>query len=151
MSGVLSPMKIDADTYQDAALEHVELARELYTAGRYVFALYAAGVSAECVMRALARDPAFEGRHDLRVLLDQSDLLGDLSAAEAKTVSAAVSELWSRWKNTHRYFSAARLKRFIIDNRLHHRIKGDPVKENVRRAINCALIISGKGAKAWTR
>ena len=144
-------MKIDPDTYQDAALEHVELARELYEARRYVFALYAAGVSVECALRARMSDHEFDSRHDLRALLKESGYLASLHPVQAQRVAAAAGALWARWRNTHRYFSAARLKRFLVDGQLHRRVKGDPVKENTRIAVNSALTILGEGVPTWIR
>lgn len=142
-------MKIDAETYREAAREHATLARELYTNGHYVYAVYIAGVSVECMLRAEVAGDEFDSRHDLRSLLRDSRLLQTVTTEQAATIAAALGNLWARWRNTHRYLSVAGLKRYVVDHRLHIRVKGDPVKETARIAVESSLIILGRGTASW--
>jgi HEPN domain-containing protein len=64
-------MRIEAADYADAAQERLGNARLLYEAAQYSFALYAAGVAVESLLRAyiVRTKPKFEAAHDLPLLL----------------------------------------------------------------------------------
>lgn len=140
-------MRIEPETYRVAAAEHVVLAEKLYEQGKYVYALYVAGVSVECVLRAHMKSAEFDSRHDLPALLRESRLLERLPVRHVDRIADALVVLWARWRNTHRYFSAERMKRFLVDHRLHRGFRGDPLKENARRGVQSAVIIVTQGVQ----
>jgi hypothetical protein len=140
-------VQIDPETYRIAAAEHATLARDLYSQGRYVYAVYTAGVSVECVLRSRMTRGEFDARHDLPSLMRDSGFLAALPPRHAPAVSAALGEVWLRWRNSHRYLSLNGLKRFLVRRGLHRRLRGDPVKENTRMTVENALIIVEHGVK----
>jgi hypothetical protein len=144
-------MKIDAFTYRLAASERVTLARELYESEQHVMATYMAGVSVECTLRSFLAGTEFAAAHDLPVLLKASKLLQRLPEGHAEDVATHLTFLWTRWHNLMRYFSEPSMRRFIVQRRLHIGIKGDPLKETARTAVNSALTIVARGEATWTR
>jgi len=67
-------MRIEPDDYLEAARDRIIDAHGLYNLNRHSFSLYAAGLAVESLLRAyrVLRDPAFDERHDLRLLLAES-------------------------------------------------------------------------------
>jgi HEPN domain-containing protein len=66
-------MRIEATDYVDAAQERLTDARVLYEKARYSFALYAAGVAVESLLRAyiFRLEPRLEAAHNLELLLEK--------------------------------------------------------------------------------
>ncbi len=64
-------MRIEAADYIDAAQERLSNAKLLYEAAQYSFALYAAGVAVEALLRAyiVRVEPKIEAAHDMHLLL----------------------------------------------------------------------------------
>jgi len=69
-------MRIEAADYIEAAQERLSNARLLYEAAQYSFAMYAAGVAVESLLRAYVAtvNPILETAHHLPLLLDASKL-----------------------------------------------------------------------------
>jgi len=69
-------MRIEAYDYVHVAEERLSDANLLYEKARYAFALYAAGVAVESLLRAyvVRLEPVLETAHDLRLLLKASKL-----------------------------------------------------------------------------
>jgi HEPN domain-containing protein len=69
-------MRIEAADYVEAAQERLSDAKLLYEAAQYSFALYAAGVAVESLLRAyiVRLDPILEAAHNLPLLLRASNL-----------------------------------------------------------------------------
>jgi HEPN domain-containing protein len=146
-------MKFDGDHYIDAAPERANAARALYQAHRYTEAVYLAGVAVECVLRAYAQEggEAFDARHDLRQLFKAATLERFVGGKQRKAVSAALGEVWMRWKNSYRYAPAERMRKEISRLRLDQGIKGDALKETARVAIENALVVVNKGRYQWKK
>ena len=139
----------EAETYREAAREHVTVAQDLHEAGRYVMSHYLAGLAVECILRAyLYRlSPVFSGRHDLPVLYRASQLDGVIDPADEDYVNAALVEVSRRWNNSHRYRSEDALRLFL--RRAGIGRKGKFVRESSRRIANAALVIVNQGVLHW--
>jgi len=144
-------MRIEAADYVEAAQERLSNAKLLYEAAQYAFALYAAGVTVESLLRAYVAqsDPILEGAHNLPLLLRESNLRNLVTPDEERRIFKAVSLLSKRWRNDLRYTSNNRLRRRLKKDRLDRGIRGDFLKENCRIAIDLATTILRTGAAKW--
>ena len=144
-------MRIEAADYVDAAQERLSNAKLLYEATQYAFALYAAGVAVESLLRAyiIQVNPILEAAHNLPSLLYESNLRNRLTRSEYQQTYDSVSALSRRWQNDLRYSSNNRLRRRLKKNRLDRGIRGDFLKENCRIAIELAATILRIGATKW--
>jgi HEPN domain-containing protein len=144
-------MRIEAVDYFYTAKERLIDANLLYEKARYSFALYAAGVAVESLLRAyiVRLDPILEAAHDLQLLLKESKLRSRTTPGEILQVDAATSTLFRRWRNDLRYTSNDRLRRRLKRLKLDRGIRGDYLKENCRIAIEMATTIIKIGAAKW--
>jgi HEPN domain-containing protein len=144
-------MRIEAADYVDAAQERLSNAKRLYEASQYSFALYAAGVAVECLLRAfiVRLVPILEEAHNLPMLLDASKIGLIVTPTENEQIYQAVGVLARRWKNDLRYTSNNRLRRRLKKLKLDRGIRGDFLKENCRIAIDMAATILRIRVKKW--
>ena len=144
-------MRIEAADYAEAAHERLSNARLLYEATQYSFALYAAGVAVESLLRAfiVRREPRFDAAHDLPLLLKTSNLRFLATPSEYQQIGAALADLFGRWRNDLRYTTNNRLRRHLKRKKFDRGIRGDFVKENCRIAIEMAATIINIGAPKW--
>jgi HEPN domain-containing protein len=144
-------MRIEADDYVYVAQERLTDANLLYERERYSFALYAAGVAVESVLRAhiFRRESKLETAHNLELLLNASNLRFLITRAERQQIFTAIDELYRRWRNDLRYTSKGRLQRRLKRQKLDRGIRGDFLKENCRIAIESAAIILKIGVAKW--
>jgi HEPN domain-containing protein len=144
-------MRIEAADYVDTAQERLHNALLLYEAEQYSFALYAAGVAVESLLRAfiVRLDPILEAAHNLPLLLRASNLRNLITPNEDQRIYECVSALSRRWKNDLRYTSNNRLRRRLKKNKLDRGIRGDFLKENCRIAIDMATTILRIGTAKW--
>ena len=146
-------MRIEAADYFETAQERLSNARLLYEAAQFSFALYAAGVAVEALLRAyVARlDPILEAAHNLLMLLQASELDQLVTANESLRIHKSLGILSRRWKNDLRYTSNNRLRRRLKRQKLDRGIRGDFLKENCRIAIDMASTIMRIGVEKWTQ
>jgi|SRR5579862_836454 len=139
---------INAESYYEAAREHIKAAEFLYKTQRYALCIYVSGLSAECIFRAFkAKDTnEFDERHDLKKLYESSKF-AELTVPVQ--VEGALSVLSERWKNAHRFRSAKAMARYFKKAKLDRGIKGDFLKENSRRVYRAALDIVNAGVAQW--
>lgn len=144
-------MRIETADYVTAAQERLSNARLLYEASHYSFALYAAGVAVESLLRAfiVRKEPVLEAAHNLPQLLRTSQLNHQISPAESEEIHIALIALALRWKNDLRYTSNQRLRRRLKKQKLDRGIRGDFLKGNCRIALDMASTIMRIGVKAW--
>jgi HEPN domain-containing protein len=144
-------MRIEAADYGEAAQERLVNANSLYESAQYSFALYAAGVAVESLLRAyiVRREPKFEAAHDLPLLLKTSNLRSLATPSEYQQIGAAIADLFGRCRNDLRYTSNNRLWRYLKRKKLDRGIRGDFVKENCRIAIEMATAIIRIGVAKW--
>jgi hypothetical protein len=143
--------KTRAEVYRDAAVEHVGVAIELYGASRFVLANYVAGLSAECMFRAYRHmiDPEFDSRHELGKLYQLAGFGDVVPSNRIEDVTAALGDVVACWSNDHRFLSLAALRKRWAKQKLFTRIKGDFVKEVVRRTVNAASLLVSIGEARW--
>ncbi len=144
-------MRIEPDDYLEAARDRIIDAHNLYNLGRYSFALYAAGLAVESLLRAyrVLNDPAFDERHDLRLLLAESGVENFVTSLEHAGITTLVLRVFIRWKNDYRFASEDRLKRHLKKLRFDRGIRGNFVKENCRVVIDTADRILKVGVTKW--
>ena len=145
-------MNLSADDYRWAALDRMRAAEVLHAATKYAAAIYLAGVAVECILRAyrMRIDKTFDSRHDLPALLTASGLRDYIPSKRRGAITAALGDVWSRWKNDYRYASDDRVLRDLRDRGLTAGIKGDPLKESSRRVFEKAHELVGLGVSRWT-
>ena len=125
----------------------------MYAGRRFVDAIYLARVAVECILRAFATEETdeLEGRHDLSRLMKAATLERFVGEKQRQAISAALGEVWARWKNNYRYVGDSRLRSEIKRLELDRGIKGDTLKENARMALENALTIVNKGTFQWKK
>ena len=145
--------KLSGDDYIDGASERIGSAYAMYAEDRFADTIYLAGVAVECVLRAFASDEAdeFEARHDLHRLMKAATLERFVGEKQRQSISAALGEVWVRWKNNYRYVAERRLRSEIKRLQLDRGIKGDPLKENARVALENGFTIVSKGTFQWKK
>ena len=144
-------MRIEADDYLEAARFRVADGHHLYQGERYSFALYAAGLAVESILRAYRTLKAaeFDARHDLRSLLEEGKIKSFLKSAEITEITGLILLVFRRWKNDLRFTSDNRLKRRLKKLQLDKGIRGDFLKENCRMSLEAASRIVKIGATRW--
>lgn len=144
-------MRIEAVDYLVSAQERLNDANLLYEKARYSFALYAAGVAVESLLRAyiFRLEPKLETGHNLQLLWTASALRSLVAPAESLQIDTTIQDLASRWRNDLRYTSNDRLRRRLKRSKLDRGIRGDFLKENCRIAIETATNIIQIGATKW--
>jgi len=144
-------MRIEAADYVNAARERLRNANLLYEAAEYSFALYAAGVAVEALLRAYVFRiaPKLEAAHNLELLLEASNIKNLAMPAERQRITTAIVKLYQRWRNDLRYTSNDRLRRHLKKHKRDRDIRGDFLKENCRIAIEMATIIINIGSAKW--
>ena len=145
-------VKLSGDDYISGASERITAAYVMYTSERFVDAVYLAGVAVECILRAYADESdEFEARHDLSRLMKAATLERFVGEKQRQTISAALGEVWSRWKNNYRYIPDPRLRKEFKRLELDRGIRGDALKENARVALENAMIVVNKGTFQWKK
>jgi hypothetical protein len=161
-------MDFKPDDYYQAALERVKQARDVYfqdskmdlTTNHHPLAYYHCGVAVECMLRAFItlRTKEFDGRHDLILLLEDSGLLGldhvpglDQESLDhlKRELGGAVQVVHRLWNNSLRYASQSRFRSYLHEMSFDRGIKGDPLKENLRRLLEASTRVIDRGVILW--
>ena len=144
-------MKLNYTDYLEASAFRIETARRLHRIGRYSAAIYFAGVSIECLLRAfiVREDSQFEQRHDLRELCKKAQLQALIRPVDRRQADAWLGDVWMRWKNNYRFASDDRMR--VQFRKLGHNrgIKGDFLKENSRIVVESAYQLRTLGERRW--
>jgi hypothetical protein len=138
-------------SYRCAALERLEDAKELKRLGRYGFAMYAAGVAVECVLRSFRHaDREHMATHDLLLLLEACDRvrLGDHVWRRARR---AIQPVHLLWLNGIRYAHEERMRQHLKDVHFHSRVRkgSDPLKVACIVLLDAASVIVALGEERW--
>jgi HEPN domain-containing protein len=161
-------MLFEPNDYYQASLERLQQARDYYhrdtrlelTTNHHPLAFYLCGVAVECMLRAFItlRTKEFDGRHDLEILLNESELLDQPSVPGLdqenlerlkKELGGAVGFLNRLWNNSLRYASEARIRSSLHERGFDRKIKGDPLKENLRKLLESSSRIIDRGVILW--
>ena len=84
----------------------------MHDPARYSAAIYLAGISVECLLRAFitCRTCEFDARHDLHELFKQAAPEDLIPRKRRREAGAWLGTVWARWKNNYRYVSDDRLR-----------------------------------------
>ena len=143
--------RFDGEDYFQAALERNTEALQFHRAGRYVLAMYVAGLSVECILRAFKyrKTETFDERHDLMQLLRASGIteLGD-DRFRVK-IHGAVTLVVLLWRNNYRFCPQSKLRKFVGRIEPRRRIKGDILKYYSKMLYDASNDIITRGAQKW--
>lgn len=144
-------MPFSADDYRNAALERIGDATHLKRVERYAFAMYAAGVAAESMLRAFRhQDRPHEAHHDVAAhfRLCNEELLGERAL---KKLRGPVQTVHLLWLNNFRYTDESRLRRYLNDLTYYERVKkrSDTLKVACIDLLDAALGIVTIGDERW--
>ena len=144
-------MKLNDSHYLEASAFRIQTARRLHEIGRYSAAIYFAGVSLECLLRAFItrEDPQFDQRHDLRELYKKAQLQAFIRPKDHRQAGAWLGDIWTRWKNNYRFASDDRMLAEFRKLRHNRSIKGDILKENSRIVVEAAYQLRTLGERRW--
>ena len=104
------------------------------------------------------KSKSFDGRHDLMLLLDESGLLQSNHPAGLddrsfellkREFGGAIQTVNRLWNNSLRYASETRMRSYLHDMGFDRGIKGDALKENLRRLLEASSRIIDKGVILW--
>src|SRR5438270_8699699 len=94
-------------------------------------------------------DPEFDSRHEIDRLYKLAQFGDAVPPAAVEEITAALGQVVSLWSNDHRFLSAAALRKRWTKRKLYEDIKGDFVKEYVRRLVNAAAQVVTMGVARW--
>lgn len=163
-------MRFDSRDYYRASHERIRQAWSLYhrtdadDVNHHPLALYVSGVAVECMLRAFItrQTREFDSRHDLRDLFIESGILDIKPNSKAyarfsdeqlqqskRELGSAVGYLSRVWNNAYRYANEAQLRTHRFELRLAEGIKGDALKEILRRMLHASQLIIDRGTVLW--
>ncbi len=144
-------MKLNPTDYMEASASRIETARRLHRIERYAAAIYFAGVSIECLLRAFItrEDSQFDQRHDLRELCKKAQLEALIHPTNRRQADAWLGDVWSRWKNNYRFAADDRIRAEFRKLGHNRGIKGDFLKENSRVVVEAAYQLRTLGERRW--
>lgn len=144
-------MKSTAETYHDAAMEHIAHAQWLFEEQRYCQAHWFAGLAVECILRAVLRHKTatFGSRHELSALATESGILERISPDVQESFGANLNLLNLRWHSNQRFFPESALWRYLSNIRADFGRKGDAKRNRSRSLIEAALYVIHFGDAAW--
>ncbi len=137
--------------YRNAALERMGDAGQLKRLERYPFAMYAAGVAVECMLRAFRHpDREHAAHHDVAAHFAACDRsrLGERAWAKLRGPVQTVHLLWL---HGFRYTDRGRLRRHLKDIRYYERPKrdSDALKVACIELCDAAFAIVTMGDERW--
>jgi hypothetical protein len=140
-----------AEVYRGAARERTDSLQALYDGEMYVLACYVSGVAVECMFRAyrMRARTDINARHDLHELARESNFEDRVPSSLFAKFESDLTIVATRWNNNHRYRSDETLRKYFKRAHLDRGIKGDFVKENVRKMLNAANDIIVLGDRLW--
>lgn len=107
------PNQFRPEDYRESAVAKLVEARKALECQLPGLALYLAGVSVECILRAHLPDTArFDGRHDLARI---GDVVGFVGSGDGRFVHRrrAVVAVVRLWRNNYQYMSDAKIGRVL--------------------------------------
>ena len=140
-----------AQTYRDAAKEHLRRAQDLFDNADYFLAHYLFGLAVECHLRAYLRraTSVFDSGHDLRDLAAESGFYDIVPRTQVDEFSRRFSLLNLRWRSNQRYSSERQLWGYMSDIKADFGMAGNSSKNQVRTVRNLAHVIINQGEAKW--
>ncbi len=144
-------MPTTAAEYRSVGLERIGDANELKRLGRYPFAMYAAGLAAECMLRAFRReDREHVAHHDVvaHLALCDRERLGERAWTKLR---GPVQTVHLMWLNNFRYADEQKLRKHLNDTKYYERTKrsSDTLKVACIELMDAALTIVTIGDERW--
>jgi hypothetical protein len=144
-------MPASASDYRNAALERMGDAHQLRRLSRYPWAMYAAGVAVECMLRAFRRGDRehFAHHHVIAHLAAcDRDRLGHRAWAKLREPVQTVHTLWL---NGFRYLDESRLRKHLNDLVYYRGLKrgSDTLKVACVELLRAASAIVSVGDERW--
>ncbi|GAB4467368.1 MAG: hypothetical protein OHK0029_39280 [Armatimonadaceae bacterium] len=144
-----------AQSYRDAAKEHLGRADRLFENNEYFLAHYIAGLAVECHLRAYVRRATkeFDSRHDLNGLAKESGFYDLVPLKQVESFSVKFSILNARWRSNHRYFSERQFLDYMNEPNAmaqeDFQARGNKWKNLSRTVLNLAHEIINLGEAKW--
>ena len=143
-------MKSTAETYRNAAMEHLARAEALHAGRQYYLSHYFSGLAVECMLRAhLRRQEKFDADHNLAELAEKANFYDFVSSSSRESYGAKFYEMNRRWRSNHRYFNEQNVRSYLYQIGADAGAKGDPFKNHGRTLLNLALEIVRLGERQW--
>ncbi len=148
----MADVEFTAESYHDAALQHLRFAGTSHSAGAYFYAHYFSGLAVECILRAyrLKISKAFDARHDLYELAKSAEFFDLVSPELQVEYGAKFITLNLRWRSNQRYMSEEQLKKYLRGLRADFDKKGERFKNNSSTVYQLAYNIVNLGDRKWT-
>src|SRR5256885_2213046 len=120
-------MASTAETYRQAALEHLGRAQRLYDEEHFFESHYFFGLAVECHLRAYLRRVSddFDPRHNLDDLAKHARFFNIVPRELSEHFSTMFATLNTRWRANHRYFSERQLLDYMNVLQAEFHVKGD--------------------------
>ena len=149
--GIVFFVEIGATEYTLASEEHLSAAIQCHLSGNYHTCHYLCGLAVECMLRAYRWriDASWDGRHLLPKLYKESHFDALVSEKEHEKMSESFSVVASRWSNTHRFTSPAKLEKYLNEIGATLNVKGDKLKKNSSDMYDASEYIVGLGKNKW--
>ena len=146
-----------AEEYLLAAREHFAELQQLTLDGvrHYPLAYYLSGVAVECLFRAYMAlvDAKFDDKHDLRQLAASGQFFNFMPPSQQDQLEAALSDIYRRWSNAHRYRSSSSLRKYLNQHGLfkngHQHLSGDILKPNWEILYDGVDALMTAGLERW--
>lgn len=144
-------MPSTAETYRNAAKEHLLRAQGCFDEKDYFLSHYLFGLAVECHLRAYRKltSDEFSSRHDLSDLAEESGFFDIVPDNRAKDFSEKFSTLNLRWRSNHRYYSVRQFLDYMTSIKAEFNVKGDREKNLARTVLNLAYDIINQGEAKW--
>ena len=141
------------EDYRFASLDRMGDATELRRLERFSFAMYAAGLAAECMLRSFKHpDRPFDEHHDLVALFRAcaEEKLGETARARLR---GPIQTLHQLWLNNFRYKSEASFRRHLKTIQYYRRASlqrgADELKVACIELCDAAAIVVTVGEEQW--
>lgn len=146
-------VKWEPEDYRHAALERIGESNALRREERFGLSMYAAGVAAECMLRAYHNsDRPFDERHDLAILIGNCDLgrLGEKARQRLRGPLQTAHLLWSNdLRFSHEVMVRQRLHRMRLDRDVKRGV--DPLKAKCVELFDACAEIVAVGDRRWKK
>ena len=144
-------MASTAETYREAANEHLARARELYAEEKFFLGHYIAGLAVESHLRAYLRRHTddFDPRHDIERLAQASNFYDIVPRNETQKFASVFALVNQRWRANHRYFSERQFLDYMNEIKAEFNQKGNRWKNLTRTMLEASLEVIKQGEAKW--
>ncbi len=144
-------MPSTAQTYRDAAKEHLLRAQESFDDEGYFLAHYLFGLAVECHLRAYLRriTNQFDSGHDLRDLAKEARFFDIVPRNQADNFSEKFALLNLRWRSNQRYYSERQFLDYMTDIKAEFNVRGQRWQNLARTVLNLDYDVINQGEAKW--